>query len=89
MKFQDFPYKRQDVEVIIKELEQLTNSFVEAKTANEQVKVIKKLYSLQDEFMSHAVIASVRNSIDTKDEFYDNEVKYYDEKGPIINREIL
>lgn len=41
MKFQDFPYKRQDVEVIIKELEQLTNSFVEAKTANEQVKVIK------------------------------------------------
>lgn len=86
MKFQDFPYKRQDVEVIIKELEKLTNSFVEAKTANEQVKVIKKLYSLQDEFMSHTVIASVRNSIDTKDEFYDNEMKYYDEKEPLIGK---
>lgn len=84
MKFKDFPYKRQDIKETSKKLEELTNRFKDA-DASEQIKIIYDFFSLTDEFGTHAVIASIRNSVNTKDEFYDSEMKYYDENGPILS----
>lgn len=86
MKFQDFPYERQDIDKINKKLEELTNDFLHAKNANEQIKIVYELFSVTDEFSTHVSLASIRNSVDTKDEFYDAEMKYYDEKGPLVSR---
>lgn len=86
MKFEDFPYKRQDVDEVIKTLEGLIDNFLGAKNAEEQIKIIKQLFSVSDDFSTHAVLASIRNSIDTKDKFYDEEMKYYDEKGPLVSK---
>ena len=33
-------------------------------------------------------LASIRNSIDTSDEFYDGEMKYYNEKMPVISEKM-
>ena len=84
MKFNDFPYKRQNVEEVTKKLENLTNSFLSATNANKQVDIINEVFKVNDEYSSFVVIASIRNSINTKDEFYDKEMKYYDEKGPVL-----
>lgn len=85
MKFNDFVYERQDFDVVGEKLQKTVESFNNAKTAEEQITIIKGFFDLLDNVYSHATIASIRNSINTKDEFYEEEMKYYDEKGPVLS----
>lgn len=85
MKFNDFPYKRQDLDKVGLEYQQLISNFTKALNGEEQISIINEAFKLQDDVASHVTIASIRNSVDTKDEFYDSEMKYYDEKGPVLS----
>ena len=49
-----------------------------------RLKRLKLFQDLSDDIESETTIASVRNSINTLDEFYDKEIEFYDENGPFI-----
>ena len=89
MKFCDMPYERVDFEQAENELRQLMQEFQEAKSGEEQFEIHKKYYKLSDRVSTQMVIASIRHDGNTVDEFYDEEKKYYDEKGPIYQNLML
>lgn len=84
-KFNDWPYERPDVEKIKKDLGQLIEEFKTASSSQQQVKIMKKVNDISNEYHSLATIASIRNSIDTRDEFYEKERDFYDDISPEIS----
>ena len=82
MKFKDMPYQRPDLESAKQKVAQLTEqlktaaSYEEAKTAFLEMETEMKHCSTM------ANLASIRHSIDTRDEFYDGEVKFFNAAGP-------
>lgn len=82
MKFNDIPYNRPELETITKELKTLIKQFQEASSAQEQIKLMKSIQEVRNEMESFRTIASIRHSINTKDEFYDTENKFFDEYSP-------
>ncbi len=86
MKFKNFPYTRPDFDQLQIDLQKLAEEFNASKNAEEQIDVIERYFKLSDEAASNGTLASIRNSIDTKDEFYDAETKVFDEKGPLLSQ---
>ncbi len=82
MKFKDMPYERIDFTKAEKELRGLMKELQEAKNGEEQFETHKKFYLLNDHVETEATICQIRHTIDTTDEFYEKEQKYYDEQLP-------
>lgn len=85
MKFQDMPYERVDFDKVEAELKELMEAFDKAASGEEQFAVHRKYYELTNRVGSMITIAQIRYDINTADEFYENESKYYDEKTPILS----
>lgn len=83
MKFNDYEYKRINIDEFKKEFENLINKFNEAKSFQIQNKVMSEINKMRNNFESMVTLVSVRHSIDTNDEFYDKENNYCDEISPI------
>ncbi len=83
MKFSEIPYTRPNFEQMIKDIEQITAQFKEAKSAKEQFELLKKAEQATTEYVSQHVIAHIRNTVDTNDEFYKAETEYFIEKDPL------
>src|SRR5690554_463553 len=81
MKFNDYKYIRPDLKQLEKSLKNYLKEFV-VSDAKGQIKIIKELFDLLDEVESMYTIASIRNSINTKDPFYEEENKYLDANFP-------
>jgi len=84
MKFSEYKYVRPEVEVFKPKFEQLLVKFKEASSFEEQGKVMDEIISLRNEYGTMSTLASIRNSIDTTDEFYDKENDYFDTVGPVF-----
>lgn len=82
MKFNDLPYQRPDIKSTTKELNTLIEKLSNASSANEQLAVMDEIRSVRTEFETLKSLVSIRHSLDTKDEFYDQENKYFDENIP-------
>lgn len=89
MKFRDMPYERVDFEQVEKELKALMEEFDAAKSGEEQFAVHQKFYELNDRVSTLYTISHIRFDIDTKDEFYEKEHEYYDEKLPVYSNLVL
>ena len=89
MKFQDMPYQRVDIDEVVAKLTGIMEEFDAAKSGEEQFAVHQKYYELSDEVATMMTIAFIRFDIDTTDQFYDGERKYYDEKGPILSNMMI
>ena len=85
MKFSDYQYERPDVEHLAKEVEAKTNILIEAKTLEEAQQAVKEVIAIGDHFGTMATLCSIRNSINTVDEFYEKETEYLDENTPKFN----
>lgn len=83
MKFKDMPYERIDFAKAEEELKGLMRQLQEASDGEEQFEIHKKFYQLNDYVETQATICSIRHTIDTTDEFYEQEQKYYDEQLPV------
>jgi len=85
MKFNEFKYERPNLDtfknLILKEL----NLIATSKTLDEEIKAIKKINDLNDELQSMATLVSIRNSINTKDPFYEEEQAFFDENMPVVS----
>ncbi len=84
MKFSEMNYARPDLAKVQSDFNNLIKKFSEAQTAAEQKEVFSQINSLKNEFSTYASIASVRNSINTKDAFYEGEQNFFDMNEPAM-----
>lgn len=82
MKFSEFPYVRPDVEALKARIGDCTARVGSAASAAEQIALVDALLEESSSVESLGSLAYVRNTINTKDEFYDAERSFFDEVGP-------
>ncbi|MFA7560466.1 MAG: hypothetical protein WCY80_00005, partial [Candidatus Izemoplasmatales bacterium] len=73
MKFKDFKYERPDLEEFIIKTKDLLAKIGEDESLEVEEKAIEKMFALNDEIESMITLVSIRNSLNTKDEFYEQE----------------
>ncbi|MBS1683154.1 MAG: M3 family oligoendopeptidase [Bacteroidetes bacterium] len=83
-KFSEIEYRRPDLEKVQTEFQGLLRQFDKAADAQEQENVINKINDLKAEFQTAGSIATVRNSIDTSNVFYETEQEFFDNTEPIF-----
>jgi oligoendopeptidase F len=84
MKFSEMTYTRPDMGAIEADMNRLIQAFETAGSASEQVEVLHSINVLRSNFQTLASIASVRNSINTQDAFYEAEQDFFDANEPTI-----
>ena len=83
MKFQDFKYERPDFDSQKEKVTTLVEAFKKATDAKGQLEILEQINKERSYVSTMGTLASVRHSIDTRDEFYDAENTYWDETGPL------
>ncbi|MBM6618082.1 M3 family oligoendopeptidase [Bacillus suaedaesalsae] len=86
MKFEQFQYKRPDLEEIEKEVTTLLEKFDLAESAEEQNSVMHEINMIRNDFSTMYNICYVRHTINTTDEFYQAENDFFDEASPIMQK---
>lgn len=84
MKFNDFVYERPDIENYVKRFKELLALIGESETAETEIKAINDLFDLNDEMDTLITLVSIRNSLNTQDEFYEKEQDFFNENVPAL-----
>lgn len=82
MKFSEMEYKRPDIEQLKAELSAMTDELKSASSYAQAREVFRKKEKLAGHVETLATLVSVRHSIDTRDEFYDAEMNFWDVTAP-------
>ena len=82
MTFSQIPYHRADLAAWMEQQEQITQRFLEAKTFAEADAAYLEAATYDTDYVTMVTLARTRNNIDTRDEFYDGEVKFYNREMP-------
>ena len=84
MKFSQMTYTRPEFKAASAKLSEMIAAFEQAETAERAITA----YMAVDKYLEHigtmSTLAYIRHSIDTTDEFYDAEISYFDEIGPLL-----
>lgn len=83
MTFHQYTYERPDLNQLKKEFKQSIGILKEAKTIEKQYEAIEELNELRTDYSTMSNLCYIRHSIDTNDEFYQNEQDYFDEINPL------
>ena len=83
MKFNEYKYERPNYEEVKKIFLELVEKINIANSYEDQHEYIMELNNLRKHIETMSTLASIRNSINTADEFYDKEKDYWDEYGPL------
>lgn len=84
MKFNDYEYKRPDVDKFKLEFTERLDKLKSAISAEEQMEHIKELNDLRSDFETMNSIASIKYTLNTADKFFEEEHNFFDEKRPIV-----
>ncbi|MDC7242835.1 MAG: hypothetical protein PQJ44_02470 [Sphaerochaetaceae bacterium] len=84
MKFNDFEYKRPNIQEVKNRIDDYANLVGEKQPLDIEVKAIKDFFKLMDEIDTAETLVSIRNSVDTTDTFYEEEQNFFNENGPIL-----
>ena len=84
MKFKDMPYTRPDIQAYLAYIEDATNKFSHAEDPASARQILLDFDEKYKDFSTNFSLASVRHSIDTKDEFYDKEEEFFNENAPLV-----
>ena len=82
MKFSEMPYARPDLDAVKQQLADLLARFKAAATYAEAHAIFLEEEKLNKHVDTLAQLASVRNTIDTRDKFYDEEMNFWNEAAP-------
>ena len=82
MKFADYEYKRPDLQSMKDSIRALIEQFNEAATVEAQSEIIEKINAYRKDFSTQANLVYIRASIDTTDEYYQQERDALDEMEP-------
>lgn len=83
-KFSELPYTRPDVAAAVEQYEVLRKALSGAETYAQAREAFRKAEALETELSTAESIASIRNTMDTTDAFYDAEVAYFNENLPAL-----
>ncbi len=86
MTFSEYPYQRPDLEKLKKDLEENIALVGENESLETEIKAIRRMNEIDDEVDSMFTLVSIRNSLNTKDEFYEKEQAFIDENGPVLRQ---
>ena len=84
MKFSEMPYERPDLEGLKQTLAGLTQRLKAASSYDEARAVFLEKEEEERHIDTLATLASIRNSIDTRDEFYDGEMNFWNAAMPVL-----
>ena len=84
MKFKDIEYRRLEYEDLKKEFEEKLERMKNASNKDEYLEAFRKLNELRGHIYSMRTICFIRHSINTADEFYDEENAYWDKTMPLL-----
>lgn len=82
MNFNDFEYKRPELEAVSKKFADLLGQFSSAEDADQANQYFAEIADLRSDFMSMYSIAHIRHTVNTKDDFYEKEQTYFDSALP-------
>ena len=82
--FKEYEYKRPNLEELKREVRVLVDQFKQATTVEAQSEVIGKINAFRNDFSTQANLVYIRASIDTNDEYYQNERDYLDDISPQV-----
>ena len=82
MKFSEMPYARPDLDELKQQLQALTDQLKSAPDYASAHEAFLAQQKLSMHINTLATLSSVRNSIDTRDKFYDAEEQFWNEAGP-------
>ena len=87
MKVSEIPYKRYTVEEGREALNAFRDSASSAKCSEDVIDARKRFIDeMYIEYSTAASLANCRFTLNTKDEFYEQEMAYYDEAGPLFEQ---
>lgn len=81
-KFSELPYTRPDIAAAVEEYKRYSEAFKAAKTFEEAKKVFLDAEKLDTHLSTIASLCSIRNTMNTTDEFYETEMAYLNENLP-------
>lgn len=84
MKFTEFVYTRPDKDQVLAELAEIRDALKNAEDYEAFYKAFQKYDELMRHFATAQTICEVRHTIDTRDEFYNEESDFFDETMPVI-----
>ena len=82
LKFSEILYVRPDLDDVKRQMEKITESFVRAESYQEAAGFFVEMDRLKRHVRSMETVATIRHSIDTRDSFYDEEVKFWNNSVP-------
>lgn len=82
MNFSEMEYHRPDLNDVKRKYTQITKNFSQSSSVSEQYALILEHEKLLSYFQTMSTIASVRNSINTVDPFYEKEMAFFDASNP-------
>jgi len=82
MKFQDMPYERPDIEKVKQELLDLNKAMFDARSSQDAEQIFLAKDRLEKHVMTMNQLAQIRQDINTNDEFYVNEVRFWNKALP-------
>ncbi len=85
MKFQEFEYKRPDLEALLQEIEQLKQRLQNAPSYSAFLAAFKDYDSHLKSLNTMANLCYIRHTINTADPFYKEEREWFNENSPIIS----
>ena len=84
MKFSEYAYTRPNLDEFKNKMNAQLELIATDQEANVEIKAIYEVFNIMDEIDSLQQLVGIRNSVNTKDEFYDTEQSFFDENGPLI-----
>ncbi len=88
MKFNEFVYKRVELEEMKEKIRQITEAVKTAPDAEAQIAEIYRMNDLMKEHATADALVYIRYTINTKDDFYVKEREYNDHISPLIAEEV-
>lgn len=84
MKFKEYKYVRPDFEGVSSEIDNLANALDASSNIDEIKQIIKEINKIRSNYDTMQTIAFIRNTINTADKYYEDEVDVINTKSPIV-----
>lgn len=84
MKLKDYPYERVDIGALIKSMEETEEKLRLASNAESFDQTFLEGLAKERHLREMYLIAYIRNSIDIRDPFYNEEINYYNREMPVF-----
>lgn len=87
-KFPEFPYVSPDYDRILTEIEAITQKISAAANVQEQIAAMKEMDALLADWATAFSICTIRNTIDTRDPYYEEQRALGDRMEPLISEKL-